>query len=357
VQEGLAGNTPNNNMYDYANADGLPRNTPAQIAAYNAYNHTGGTFTDANGTVHTSPGGDAIVKAWLNAPFPSTFFSSYHLTPALDPTLAYKSGRLLDGYVGGIPGGIAAGVPAGGGSSFGNHQTTVDNLSDGTEVELSYQPTKNWNITMNYSKVHATHENIDPVSKAFIGSLTAFMNGPGGQVREWYNGGGTLGAQWNSSIVAPYAVLVNELGHAAPEVSPWRFNAVSTYSFDHGFLKGVFVGGALRMEAGRILGYHYDPAFKNAISTDPNYASVVALTLGGLDVNKPFIGNTDTHVDAWIGYSQKLTRKINWRIQLNLRSVGEKDKLVASRINPDGSLALARISQGMGYQLTNSFDF
>jgi hypothetical protein len=37
--------------------------------------------------------------------------------------------------------------------------------------------------------------------------------------------------------------------------------------------------------------------------------------------------------------------------------VGEKDKLVASRINPDGSIALARISQGMGWQLTNSIDF
>ena len=357
VQEGLAGNTPNNNMWDYANADGLPHGTAAEIAAYNAYNHTGGTFTGSDGTVHHSVGGDNIVKAWLNAPFPSTFFSSYHLTPALNPTLAYTSGRLLDGYVGGVSGGIAGGVPAGGGSSFGNHQTTVDNLSNGTEVELSYQPTKNWNITMNYSKVNATHENIDPVSKAFLSTMTAFMNGPGGQVREWYNGGGTLGAQWNSSIVAPYAVLVNELGHAAPEVSPWRFNVVSTYNFDHGFLKGVFVGGALRTEAGRILGYHYDANFKNSITSDPNYASVIALTLGGLDVNKPFIGSNDTHVDAWVGYTKKLTRKINWRIQLNLRDVGEKDRLTASRINPDGSLALARIQQGMGYQLTNSFDF
>jgi len=357
MQEGLAGNTPNTNIWDYANADGLPRNTPAQIAAYDAYNRVGGTFTDANGTTHTSVGGNAIVAAWLKAPFPATFFSSYSLTPAINPTLAYASGRLLDGYVGGVPGGIAGGVPAGGGSSFGNHQTTVDNLSNGTEVELSYQPVKNWNITLNYSKVNATHANIDPVSQAFLSTMTAFMNGPGGQVREWYNGGGTLGAQWNSSIVAPYAVLVNELGHAAPEVSPWRFNAVSTYNFDSGVVKGVFVGGALRVEAGRIIGYHFDPSFKNTISSDPNYAAVTALTLGGLDVNKPFIGSNDTHLDGWVGYSRKVTRDVNWRIQLNVRSIGEKDRLQASRINPDGSIALARIVQGMGFQLTNSFDF
>ncbi len=357
VQEGLAGNTPNTNFFDAANADGLPRNTPAQIAAYDAYNRTGGTFTDGNGTTHTYVGGNAIVAAWLHAPFPAHFFSSYSLTPAINPTLAYASGRLVDAYVGGVPGGFAGGVPAGGGSSFGNHQTTVDNLSNGTEIELTYQPVKNWNITLNYSKVNATHENIDPVSKNFLSTMTAFMNGPGGQVREWYNGGGTLGAQWNASIVAPYAVLVNELGHEAPEVSPWRFNGVTTYNFDHGFLKGAFVGGALRIEAGRILGYKYDATFVNAITSDPNYAAVRALTLGGLNVNQPYRGPDDTHLDAWVGYSRKISDKLNWRIQLNIRDVGEKDRLTPSRINPDGSIALARIQQGMGFQLTNSFDF
>jgi hypothetical protein len=173
----------------------------------------------------------------------------------------------------------------------------------------------------------------------------------------WYNGGSTLGSVWNSSIVAPYTVLLNELGHEAPEVSPWRVNMVSTYSFDHGFAKGVFVGGALRVEAGRIIGYHFDPNFKNLNSNDPNYAGVAFLTLGGLNVNQPFIGKNDTHVDLWVGYSRKLTRKINWRTQLNVRSVGETDHLVAARINPDGSIALARIVQGMGFQLTNTFDF
>ena len=297
------------------------------------------------------------MAAWLKAPFPSKFFSSYSLTPALNPTLAYASGRLVDAYVGGIPGGYAGGAPAGGGSSFGNHQTTVDNLSSGTEVELTYKPVKNWDITVNYSKVSATHANIDPVSQKFLSDMTGFMNGPGGQVREWYNGGGTLGAQWNASIVAPYAVTVNQLGHQAPEVSPWRFNAVSTYNFDHGALKGVFVGGALRVEAGRILGYQFDPTYVNSITSDPNYAAVVALTKGGLNVNKPLNGPSDTHVDAWIGYSKKLSQNINWRIQLNIRDVGQKDRLTPAHYNPDGSLSLVRIQEGMGFRLTNTFEF
>jgi len=269
--------------------------------------------------------------------------------------LGTKTGNLRDSYPGGYD--DSNGPVPGGGSSFGNHQTTVDNLSNGTEVELFYQPTKTWNITVNYSKVNATHENIDPVSRAFIGSLTKFMNGPGGQVREWFNGGNTLGAQFNASIVAPYTVELNQLGHAAPEVSPWRVNVISSYTFDHGFMKGVFVGGAFREEAGRIIGYHFDPKLKNANSDDPDFAEVKFLTEGGLNVDQPFKGSNEHHVDAWIGYTRKIARNINWRIQLNIRSVGESDRLIAARINPDGNIALARIVQGTGYQLTNSFDF
>jgi hypothetical protein len=351
LQDGLRGQTPGTNFYDYATNDGFTRDTPANIAAANAYNLNGGT--SPNGTKFV--GGQAIVNAWLQAPFPASFFSSYALTPGLDPSIGAKTGNLRDSYLGGYA--DANGPISGGGSSFGNHQTTVDNLSDGTEVEMTYQPVKNWNITFNYSKVHATHQNIDPVSQSFIGAMTKFMNGPGGQVREWYNGGGTLGAQWNSSIVAPYTVELNELGHEAPEVSPWRFNVISSYTVDQGPLKHVFFGGAFREEAGRIIGYHFDPTFVNANSNDPNYAGVANLTLGGLNVNQPFRGNNEHHFDAWVGYTRKITQTVDWRIQLNVRSVGESDRLQAARINPDGSIALARIVQGMGFQLTNSFSF
>ena len=150
---------------------------------------------------------------------------------------------------------------------------------------------------------------------------------------------------------------MNQLGHEAPEVAPWRLNLVNTYTFDHGMLKGLFVGGAFREEAGRIIGYHYNSTFVNSISSDPNYADVELLTQGGLDITQPFRGKDDWHIDAWVGYSRKLTRNIDWRIQVNCKSVGERDHLVTAGINPNGNISLCRIQQGMGWQLTNSFDF
>jgi hypothetical protein len=377
LQDGLiGGQVPNSfgNYWDYAaQADGFQRDTPAHIAAANAYNLNGGV--SPNGTRYV--GGNAIVNAWLDAGKPGgilsdNYFRSYNLSPDINATIGSASGKLRDSYTQGYN--DAGGPNPGGGSQFGNHQITVDNLSKGVEIELGASPTKNWNLTLNYTHVTATHANVDSGAQKFIGDMTQFMNGPGGQVREWWQGGPSLGQQWNSSVVANFTVFLNSLGHAAPEVSPWRLNLVSSYAFDHGALKGTFVGGAFRMEAGRIIGYHFDPNFKNVNSTDPRYQvqsytvpgtsitqvyvpNLAGLTEGGLNVNQPFIGPNDHHLDAWVGYKRKLTRDLDWRIQLNIRSLGEKDKLVASRVQPDGSLALARIQLGMGWELTNSFDF
>jgi len=341
LQDGLRGQTPGSSYWNYAGGSNLPRNTPEEIAAYDAFNQRSWD----------------IVNAWLNIPLPTTFFSSYSLSPPIDATIGHRTGNLRDSYYLGID--DTNGPVTGGGSTFGNHQITIDNLSKGVEIELSAQPLKNWNLTLNYSKVKATHEQIDAAAQRFIGDITQFMNGPGGQIRMWFNteAGSPIMNQWNASIVAPFAAKMNELGHEAPEMSPWRLNLVTTYTVDHGPIKGAFAGGALRAEGGRIIGYRYSSTFHNSISDDPRYAQVVALTLGGLDVNQPFRGENETHIDAWVGYSRKLTHNLNWRIQLNVRSVGEKDRLVAARINPDGGLALARIVQGMGWELTNALDF
>ena len=342
LQDGLRGNLGNGqsstqvgNYWDYGAGSGYAIGSPQYLA--------------------TNAASAAIINAWVNNPFSNNYFNSYNLSPPIDPTKAHTTGLLSSGYADGAQ--DSGGPNTGGGSNFGDHQTTVDNLSKGVEIELSAQPLRNWNVTLNYTHVNATHTGIDPAMQTFISQVTGFMNGPGGLVREWYNAGGTVAAQWNSSIVAPWTVQLNDQGHEAPEVAPWRLNLISTYTFDRGVAKGWFVGGALRIEAARILGYHYDPTFVNVNSTDPNYAAVKAVTQGGLNVNEPWMGSNDTHLDGWIGYSRKVYRNVNWRIQLNLQSIGEKDHLFASSIEPDGTLGFARIQEGMGWRLENSFDF
>ena len=64
------------------------------------------------------------------------------------------------------------------------------------------------------------------------------------------------------------------------------------------------------------------------------------------------------YTSLWFGYQRRIfANKINWRIQANLHNLFTKDHLVPAQYEPDGTLALARIQEGMTWQLTNSFDF
>ena len=115
-------------------------------------------------------------------------------------------------------------------------------------------------------------------------------------------------------------------------------------SFDNGRLKGAYVGGAYRWEDRRILGYR--------LLKDSNGKDTASINVGD-----PMYGPTSSHYDMWVGYSRDITAKVNWRIQLNVRNILEADKLVPVSMNPDGVLALARIQEGMSWQLTNTFSF
>jgi hypothetical protein len=217
---------------------------------------------------------------------------------------------------------------------------TVDTLSKGVEYELSAQPTKNLSISINASKTTASRTDISPTLVSWIDTWTKYLAGDAGLITMW--GGNSFRDEWKNKILAPYSVLKMQQGSSAPEVSPWRANTVATYTFDHGFLKDVWVGGAYRWEDKQVLGYALT-------SGDPSTVTI--------DINKPFYGPTTDHVDMWIGYKRKLTSKIDWQIQLNLRNVFENKKLVPVTIQPNGEASVFRIQEGMAWQLTNTFKF
>ena len=75
------------------------------------------------------------------------------------------------------------------------------------------------------------------------------------------------------------------------------------------------------------------------------------------DINQPIYGPTESHFDAWVGYQRKLSDKIDWRVQFNVRSVGEKSKLVTAAVEPDGSVAQQRIMSGATYDFSMKFMF
>ena len=79
--------------------------------------------------------------------------------------------------------------------------------------------------------------------------------------------------------------------------------------------------------------------------------------VGALDVNKPFYSEYESHVGAWVSYSRRIFKDIDWRIQLNVNNIGEKDRVLPITVNPDGCGAAYRIVYGTGWNLSSSFRF
>jgi outer membrane receptor protein involved in Fe transport len=333
ADQGIKGNNDNNSWaWNYAAND--DPNAPQ-------FRNPDGTLNQAWQTHPSTVKLKAAIQAWRQIPLNQQFFNAYGNEVALIQVDAIRAGdwtradpiwnKKFDNQP--ISGGLLAG--------FGSPPVfTVDTLSKGVEIEVVAKPTKNWNVAVNASKTFATRDSLAPTIANLITDMTKFLNGPAGDIRLW--GGGASNAlrdQWQREIVNPYGVFKAQEGSNSPEIAPWRFNGTSTYSFDSGALKGSWVGGAFRWEQARVLGYQYSP------------------TLQSLDISKPWKGDAEEHFDLWLGHSRKVTDRINWRIQLNLRNVGESKGLKPVSINPDGSVAFSRISEGMVWQLTNTFEF
>lgn len=216
---------------------------------------------------------------------------------------------------------------------------TVDYVSKGIEFEVIGQLTKTWNVAINASKQNAYQSALGPQLVDFIKKEQAFYATPAGDIRLWWGGDLPIRDYFEQNIGAAFRFQQQTNGKLTPEMAPWRVNAVTTYAIDHGPLKGAFAGVGYRWEQGHILGYALNDVKDN------------------LDVDRPYWSAAQSHTDLWLGYTRKLNRRIDWRIQLNLRSVGENPHLNTLSVQPDGTPALYRIEDGMTWSLTNSFAF
>ncbi len=238
---------------------------------------------------------------------------------------------------------------------------TEDSFSKGYEIELNAQPTRNWRLTLNASKTFATRKNIGGANLAeFVQAYETFLNAtavdvngqtfrPGGDLRIWWGGAGNETAlyQWNLNVGSNYLGRALQEGTNVPELREWRVNAISNYDFTEGRLKGFNLGAAVRWQSDVVIGY---PPI-------PNPDTSVSYPVYVFDIANPYKGPAETDVDLWVGYGRKLSEKIDWRIQLNVRSVGKGNDLIPITVQPDGTPAGYRIAPRQYWSLSNTFRF
>ncbi|PTY07686.1 hypothetical protein DB347_05500 [Opitutaceae bacterium EW11] len=258
---------------------------------------------------------------------------------------------------------IAGNAPAG-------FTITGDTESKGWEYELNAQPTKNWNIAINAAKTDAQRTNMAGSMVSWVEARWKVYNTPVtmngqplmlqipdrdggprqaiiGDLRFWnggYGAGETLHDKYLREFMSGYWLYRIQEGSNVPELRPWRFNLITNYNFDHGFLKGVNVGGGYRWEDKQVVGY---PVLPGATLSDPR----------SFDLAHPYKAKSQDAIDLWVGYSRKITRKLEWRVQLNVRNIFGSDDLIPVTVQPDGSVAVGRIPEPTVWTLTNTVSF
>lgn len=221
---------------------------------------------------------------------------------------------------------------------------TEDTISEGLEVEFVANPTSNWRISVNIAKQEARRSNVGGVTlNEFVEERTnTYNNTAAGDLRIWWGGSSvTALSDWNASFMSNYALVQLLEGTAVPELRKWRANLITNYSWDDGTLKGLNVGGGYRWQDKVVIGYPL-------ISVDG------ATTY---DLDNAYHGPSTGNIDLWVGYGKAITDKIDWRIQLNIRNVGEGDSLIPISTQPDGTIAGVRIAPAQVWSITNTFTF
>lgn len=301
-----------------------------------------GAYNDVNSALYKNDPSTikeyAAVQSWLSQMLPQSWFDAYGFPVNVAKA---KAGDYAGAIANWTPTSGVGGVqPAGGGRINGVWPTgTVDNESKGWEFELVGEPIKGWSISANASKTMASQTALGKSLSDFIEASYKKYQSAAGDLRLWWGGDKTVRQYYTENIWSAYQFQLNSSGRLVPEMSPWRVNLTTNYTFNRGALKGFNVGGAYRWVDHTIIGYALNDKKDN------------------LDVNRPYWAAAEDHIDLWVGYERKLTEKVNWRIQANVRNAGERPNLRPISVQPDGSAGAFRIQEGFTWQLTNTFSF
>lgn len=253
---------------------------------------------------------------------------------------------------------------------------TEDISAEGTEIELVYNPSRNWRLKANFTRQEAYKSNVNPVSREWrnwvranimdaqvpgynvtVGELPAGIT-----LREYYperSGRAAFGSEWANSpsnltanestrlnFDIPLETLLSQEGSLSRELREWRVNLATTYEFPEGRLRGLSIGGAWRYQSKSAIGYQFMD-----IDGDGN--------LDAADVTKPYYGPSEHDFDFWTEYELPYFKKHgNWSIGLNVRNIlASEDDVIPIQAHTSGAVARYRYAPQRVIYLSSKFEF
>lgn len=226
----------------------------------------------------------------------------------------------------------------------------ADVVSKGYEAEIVANPLRNWRLSLSGAKSEATASNIGRPwinfinERASIWAANSTLTGPEGTA---------------TSIATRYLAIIQTLnqmkqadGQKVENARDWRVNFVTRYSFSEGFLRGSFVGAGQRYRSPQALGY-----LARMVPNEFKLPGAPAQVLVPAR-EAPIEGKGLYETELFLGYTRRLTRSVNWRVQLNVRNLFDDRDPMAQRANITyGYTSVYTLPEPRSFILTNTFTF
>src|SRR5688572_1962574 len=225
-----------------------------------------------------------------------------------------------------------------------------DLVSEGYEAEIVANPLKNWRLSLSGAKSTATASNIGRSwvnfieQRAGVWSANSTLTGPDNT---------------NTTIASRYLNIIQVLnqmseadGQKVENGRDWRVNLVTRYAFSEGALRGTFVGTGYRWRSPQVIGYRAEMVpNKFQLPGAPAEVLVPARTAA-------IEGEVLAETELFFGYSRRIGKKLNWRVQLNIRNVFDNQDPLEQRANiSQGFVTVYAVPEPRSFILTNTISF
>lgn len=253
-----------------------------------------------------------------------------------------------------------------GASAFTDVNTVT---STGTEVELTFNPTRNWTMKLAGAQQKAVDTELGNAVNDYVNSRLVAAKAIVIPSNDTTRANGTAGKFWWSSgqsstntnspanfyvanVKSVVGLATANAGKPRAQTREYRANFTTNYRlagmFQDNWLKNASVGGSIRWSSKAALGY-----YGAAPSTDPEYRGAIV----EYDANRPIYDKPRAEFDLMASYNLRLwNEKVRCRIQLNVRNLTESGRLQPISYNPDGQAWNYRIVDPRQFILSATFD-
>ena len=236
---------------------------------------------------------------------------------------------------------------------------TASSTSKGMELDIVFNPTRNWRMSLNVANQETVQTNMAPFLKDFMARMKPvwdqLKSRPVSSYPTGFQPGDTLptsiqtyGEYLDINVFVPAATALATEGAVIPEMRKWRVNYVTAYSFgrDSIFgdkLTGWSVGANARWQSKLGIGY---PS-----SRDPN-------GVAHFDLANPYYAPAELNMGGWVSYGRTFRKKYKWTVKLTGENlVGDRGLIPVTMQSWKGTVAAYRLAPGLRWYLENRLEF